>query len=115
MRRQYSREICERLSGLHLRWGCIPFDQMPYATSLIKHNPRIYDLFECINSGNREHEFLARTIQNNTEQGGVLFTPLSELERFDDINGLIRKYNSLVYARKHAERYLCIYKDHLYI
>lgn len=73
------------------------------------------DLFECINSGNREHEFLARTIQNNTEQGGVLFTPLSELERFDDINGLIRKYNSLVYARKHAERYLCIYKDHLYM
>ena len=88
---------------------------MPYATSLIKHNPRIYDLFECINSGNREHEFLARTIQNNTEQGGVLFTPLSELERFDDINGLIKKYNSLVYARKHAERYLRIYKDHLYM
>ena len=45
----------------------------------------------------------------------VLFTPLSELERFDDINGLIKKYNSLVYARKHAERYLRIYKDHLYM
>ena len=75
MRRQYSRESCERLSDLYLRWGCIPFDQMPYATSLIKHNPRIYDLFECINSSNRDHEFLARTIQNNTEQGGILFTP----------------------------------------
>ena len=115
MRHQYSRESCERLSNLHLCWGCIPFDQMPYATSLIKHNPRIYDLFECINSSNREYEFLARTIQNNTEQGGVLFTPLSELERFEDINDLIRKYNSLVYAKKHAERYLKIYKDHLYM
>ena len=37
------------------------------------------------------------------------------MERFDDINGLIKKYNSLVYARKHAERYLRIYKDHLYM
>lgn len=115
MRRQYSRESCEMLSNLHLRWGCIPFDKMPYATSLIKHNPRIYDLFECINPSNREHEFLARAIQNNTEQNGVLFTPLTDLERFEDINSLIKKFNSLVYARKHAERYLQIYKDHLYI
>lgn len=90
MRRQYSRESCEMLSNLHLRWGCIPFDKMPYATSLIKHNPRIYDLFECINPSNREHEFLARAIQNNTEQNGVLFTPLTDLERFEDINSLIK-------------------------
>lgn len=90
MRRQYSRESCEMLSNLHFRWGCIPFDKMPYATSLIKHNPRIYDLFECINPSNREHEFLARAIQNNTEQNGVLFTPLTDLERFEDINSLIK-------------------------
>ena len=30
-------------------------------------------------------------------------------------HSLIKKINSLVYARKHAERYLQIYKDHLYI
>lgn len=99
MRRQYSRESCEMLSNLHLRWGCIPFDKMPYATSLIKHNPRIYDLFECINPSNREHEFLARAIQNNTEQNGALFTPLTDLEQFEDINALIKKFNSLVYAK----------------
>lgn len=115
MRQQCSRESCERLSGLYLKWGCIPFDKMPYATSLVKHNPRIYDLFECISSSNREHEFLARAIQNNTERNGVLFTPINELERFDDIDSLIRKYNSFVYAPKHSERYLRIYKDHLYM
>lgn len=115
MRHQSNRESCDRLSGLYLQWGCIPFDTMPYATSLIKHNPRIYDLFECISSANRDHEFLARTIQNNTEQKGILFTPLNELDRFDDIDGLIRKYNSFVYAPKHSERYLRIYKDHLYM
>lgn len=114
MRRQYSGNPCEMLSNLYLQWGCIPFDQMPYATSLIKHNPRVYDLFECINSNNREHEFLARTIQNNTEQRGVLFTRSEDLQKFDNIDNLIRKYNSLVYY-KHKERYIYTYKNHLYI
>lgn len=114
MRRQYSGNPCEMLSNLYLKWGCIPFDQMPYATSLIKHNPRVYDLFECINSNNREHEFLARTIQNNTEQRGVLFTRSEDLQKFDNIDNLIRKYNSLVYY-KHKERYIYTYKNHLYM
>lgn len=114
MRRQYSGNPCEMLSNLYLQWGCIPFDQMPYATSLIKHNPRVYDLFECINSNNREHEFLARTIQNNTEQRGVLFTRSEDLQKFDNIDNLIRKYNSLVYY-KHKERYIYTYKNHLYM
>lgn len=114
MKWQYNSESCDRLSGLYLKWGCIPFDQMPYATSLVKHNPRIYDLFECISSSGREHEFLARVISNNTEQRGLLFTPASELERFENIETLQRKYNSNIYY-KHADRYLRVYKGHWYI
>lgn len=114
MKRQYYWVECEALSNLCLKWGCIPFDQMPFATSLLKHNPRIYDLLECIDSEGREHEFLARIIKNNTEQQGVLFTPLSDLSKFDDIEGLRRKYNSKVYY-KHTERYMKIYKDYIYI
>lgn len=115
MRAQNSREACARLSGLYLDWGCIPFDEMPYATSLKKHNLRIFDLYECIDSSEREHEFLARLIQHNTEQNEILFTPIGELDRFNNINDLIRKYNSLVYAPKHSDRYIKIYKDHLYM
>jgi len=114
MKLQYHREACERLSNLHLAWGCIPFDRMPFATSLIKHNPRIYDLFECISSTDRDHEFLARIVKNNTEQRGVLFTPINELSRFEDIERLRIKYNSLIYY-KHTERHMKIYKEHLYI
>ena len=44
-----------RLSDLFLKWGCMPFDQMPFTTSLLNHNPRIYDLFECVEYDNREH------------------------------------------------------------
>lgn len=114
MKWQYSSESCDRLSGLYLKWGCIPFDQMPYATSLVKHNPRIYDLFECIGSSGREHEFLARVISNNTEQKGILFTPTSELDRFENIEVLQQKYNFNIYY-KHTDRYLRVYKDHWYI
>lgn len=114
MKSQYSNESCDGLSGLCLKWGCMPFDKMPYATSLVKHNPRIYDLFDCINPSGREHEFLARAIINNTEQKGVLFTPTAELERFENLDELRKKFNSNVYY-KHTERYLRVFKDHWYI
>lgn len=100
-----------KLSNLLLKWGCIPFDQMPFTTSLISHNPRIYDLFECISYENREHEFLARLIQNNTEIKGELFTPLNEVEKFDNLNALIKKYNGLIYRPTQSNRLIESYKD----
>lgn len=38
---QTSIEPCNKLSGLYLKYGCIPFKEMPYCTSLIQHNPKI--------------------------------------------------------------------------
>lgn len=114
MKRQYKNEGCSGLSELNLKWGCKPFDQMPFATSLIKHNPRIYDLLDCIDTSGREHEFLARKIKNNTEQRDILFTPKSDLSGFTDVEALTAKYNSLLYS-KHTDRKILLYKDHLYI
>lgn len=111
---QYWSEQCGGLSNLYLNYGCIPFDQMPYYTSLRQYNPRIYDLFESIPVAGHEHELFARYIKNNTEIEGHLFTPKAEIEGFDDINGLIRKYNSSLYY-KHTGRRIEEYKDHLYI
>ncbi len=105
---------CGGLSDLYLSYGCIPFDQMPYCTSLRQHNPRIYDLFESISVDEREHELFARFIKNNTEIEGQLFTPKKDIEGFDDIDGLIRKYNSSLYY-KHTDRRLEVYKEHIYI
>ncbi|WP_276892619.1 hypothetical protein [Eisenbergiella massiliensis] len=73
---QIWNEQCGGLSNLYLNYGCIPFDQMPYCTSLRQHNPRIYDLFESIPVGGHEHELFARYIKNNTEIEGQLFTLL---------------------------------------
>ena len=111
---QYWSEQCGGLSNLYLNYGCIPFDRMPYCTSLRQHNPRIYDLFESIPVYGHEHELFARYIKNNTEIEGHLFTPRAEIDGFDDIDGLIRKYNSSLYY-KHTGRRIEEYKDHLYI
>lgn len=60
LKNQLYYKSCNELSNLRLKYGCKPFDEMPYAASLINHNPRIWDLLECIDPCEREHEFLAR-------------------------------------------------------
>lgn len=111
---QHRGEQCGELSNLYLNYGCIPFDRMPYCTSLRQHNPKIYDLFDSIPVSGHEHELFARYIKNNTEIEGHLFTPKAEIEGFENIDGLIRKYNSSLYY-KHTGRSIEEYKDHLYI
>lgn len=111
---QQSSEQCQLLSGLFLNYGCIPFDQMPFATSLLVHNPKIRDLMNCISDENRKHEFLARIIKNNSEHSGVLFTPLNDLKSFSNIDYLIQSYNSRLYY-KQKKRSLKKYGDYIYV
>ena len=105
---------CELLSNLYLDFGCIPFDKMPFCSSLMSHNPKIYDLFDCIPSDEREHELLARHIKNNTEIKGQLFTLRKEILGFSDIDTLVRIYNKKLYY-KHTHRKLVLYNDYVYI
>ena len=104
------------LSGLCLAYGCIPFDKMPFNTSLLRHNPRLGDLFDCIPSHERKHEILARLIRNNTEQLGQLYTRIADLDGFEDIDALIATYNNKLYHNeRHQGRRIEQRKSHLYI
>jgi len=106
---------CSRLSELNLNYGCIPFDRMPFCTSLRNHNPRIYDLLDCLSEKGREHELFARHIQNNTEIEGNLFTPKKDIVGFDKIDELINTYNCKLYLPKHEHRKLMDFHDFVYI
>lgn len=108
---QIHNEPNYKLPNLLLKLQCIPFEQMPFTTSLVGHNPKIYDLLECIDYENREHEFLARIIQNNTEMKGKLFTPIKEIESFDNFNTLIKKHNKLIYKKTQSNRLIEFNKD----
>ncbi len=114
LKSQYHRDGCDRLSGMKLPYSCIPFDTMPFCTSLTAHNPRYWDLVESLDATGRNHELLARCVKNNVERHGVLYTPVGDLEEFGDVNGLIAIYNSKLY-RTHTERRLDHDKGHVFI
>ncbi|MVF12349.1 AAA family ATPase [Ketobacter sp. MCCC 1A13808] len=116
LKSQFYREGCGLLSNLNLHYGCIPFDQMPLCTSLPGHNPRFWDLTDCIDMSDRRHELLARRVRTNVESRGVLYSPITEFVDFgDDLKDLIGRYNDLIY-RKHREiRKLVLDKRHVFI
>lgn len=106
----------DRLSGLRLAYGCIPFENMPFCTSLLHHNPRLGDLFDCIDATNRMHEVLARYVLINTESKGQLYTPRVELERFGDTDALVRVFNQNLYHNaRHQARRIEERSGHFYI
>jgi energy-coupling factor transporter ATP-binding protein EcfA2 len=110
----YNQTGCNRLSGMKLPYSCIPFDTMPFCTSLPGHNPRYWDLVESLDTAGRKHELLVRCVKNNVERHGILYTPVVDLEEFGDINCLIATYNNKLYS-KHTERQLLHDKGHVFI
>ena len=72
----------------------------------------------------REHEILAWIVKNNTEQKGVLFTPLQKCEEngkhelgdFKDVDLLVEKYNKRLYTNeKQQSRKLVVKNNYIYI
>lgn len=114
---------CHRLSGLYLNYGCIPFDEMPFCSGLKDHVPSLSDLFECLDANGREHEILAWIVKNNTEQQGMLFTPLEKgedkkfkLGEFDDVGALVEIHNTRLYhSVVQQQRKMVIMYDHIFI
>lgn len=111
---QYYQDGCYRLSHMKLAFGCIPFDTMPFCTSPIGHRPRYWNLIESIDVSGREHELLARRVKNNVDRNGMLYTPISDLEEFEDVNSLISTFNSKLY-HTHTARRLVQDKGHVFI
>jgi len=111
---QYASEPCRWLSNLYLQMGCTPFETMPFCTSPRGHNPRLSDLLEALDAGNRRHELLARRLHINVEQHGMLYTPEESLESFGDPSALIAIFNGKLY-HKHVHRKLVQDKRHVFI
>ncbi|MEM7791892.1 MAG: ATP-dependent RecD-like DNA helicase [Verrucomicrobiota bacterium] len=103
-----------KLSGLYLKNGCIPFDDMPFNTSLFFHNPKVSDVFYCIQPDRRKHELLARKIQNNAEMRGHIYTPSDELTSYGDIDSLVTAFNGKVW-HGHPGRKIQKFHNYFYI
>lgn len=118
IRKQCSNESCNMLSDLFLSWGTIPFEKIPFNTSLINHNPSFYDVINAIDVSNRQDEILAHTIKNNTEQKDTIYTKIKEIEPIlgnGDISALVKTYNEKLYHKHRPNRELVIHKDNVFI
>lgn len=116
LRDQYCSDENPLLSNLHLEWGCIPFDTMPFASSLIQHNPDSAELFGSISAERREHELLARYIHSNMSSNARLYTPIKELEEHvTNVDSLVAQFNSNIYKKKHAGRLIEKFGSNLYV
>ena len=105
----------EKLSGLKLAYGCIPFDRMPFASSLIGHNPRLPTLLKCIDGDGRDCEFFARRIRNEAECEGRLYVPKTDLSAFGTSpEVLAEQFNNVLYY-KHVKRRIEYDKGNFFI
>ena len=104
-------------AGLYLSSKCMPFDQHPFSFYPAKHLSNIFDLFECIEVSEQRAELLARFIEKNTSENGILFTPVDDLNLFGDfsvIKTYVSRYNTGIYSGFRPNSELNIYKNYVY-
>lgn len=112
---QYGGEENKGLADLYFKWGCKPFDDMPFASSLVRHTPESAELFGCISVDGREHELLGRYIQNNTKINRKLYIAIDDAAFYGDVEVLINRYNANVYSGHPGRKIYKFGKDKLYI
>lgn len=115
LKAQYAQSPNPFLSNLNLAYGCIPFDKMPFCSMPLKHTPRFSDLINSLDPAERTHELLARRIRHNVEERGILYTPLTELDDFDNIDDLITTHNNALYSKHRPDRNLVRDRGHVFI
>ena len=103
------------LSNMYLKNKCIPFDDMPFCSSLSDHNPQISNLLKCFSASEREDELLARSVKNNSEQHGHLYMPIEELADFKNLNDLIKSFNAKLHRLHKPAREIRSNGKYLYI
>jgi len=125
IKEQLANNQCSLLSGLNLKYGCIPFDKMPYCTSPCGHNALFWDLIESISFKGREHELIARKVGGNTENNGIIYTPISDLIgdpndpdypiKLKYLKSAITSYDKKLYYKHRENRKMVLENNHIFI
>lgn len=99
IRNQMSNEQNQYLSDLFISKKSGMFDAMPYAMSLHNHNPNFRDLVNAIDINGKDDELLYSFIKNNTESYDELYTPIEDIQYFNDIPNLVETFNQKMKSR----------------
>lgn len=95
IKNQEQRDINASVSNLRIRNGVIVFDETPYSSALIQHNPKLSIVLDCIDLPNREDELLKREIINNSNDRGILYYNFDSITK-EEADSLIEKYNKRI-------------------
>ncbi len=104
----------ELLGGLFLQYGCVPFDQQPYCTSLIGHEIAAGDLYRCIDPEPYQDNILARSVSERAIANKSLYLKDSDFSSFESIDELVGLFNRNLYY-KHRSRSLVHDSAHLFV
>ncbi|WP_454957002.1 ATP-dependent DNA helicase [Gemella sanguinis] len=116
IKNQYERSRNKRLSNLYLKNGVIPFDNIPFTFSPIKHNPTFNLLIQCFEIDEHKSEMLARYVKNNIEYKGNLFTSIKDIDIPDEeINKLVDEYNRKLWDGHRPGNELKVDKGQIFI
>ena len=114
IRSQLNGDKNYKLSDLYLSYGSIPFDEMPYASSLQNHKVDINELLQCIDNNGRDDELLSRRLHYNSDSLGNIYNKIDEIDLpLNVMDELIASFNSKLYLPLHEGRK--IIKDDKYI
>ena len=103
------------LSNLFIKNKAIPFDKMPFAMSLHKHVASMENLIMSIGAEGREHELIGRQVSNNSNNNGILYTPLEEIQCDGKIEVLVDRYNDLLWSGHKPASCLTLKNGYIYI
>ncbi|MDR1640812.1 MAG: ATP-dependent RecD-like DNA helicase [Clostridiales bacterium] len=108
--------VNEKLSNLCLSYSCLPFEKMPFSSSLVGHNPTLSDLLDCLDTTGRKHELLSRFLISCTARNGSMYASKEELKSFKNPSDLAEVFNNnLYYSPKHQARRIEERRDCFYI
>lgn len=105
------------INYLYLKNECLPFDTMPFASSLKGHNPSIYDISQCISDEGRLHELLAHQVRVNADSYGRMYIEKKEFFNIEptEVDELVKRFNSnLSNSKKQQARRLAILGENVF-
>lgn len=102
------------LSGMYLKNGIIPFEKMPFAMNPIKHVPSFTNVLYSIGIEEREHELLGRFINENSNNNGILYTDVKDLD-FTDVESLAEIYNNNLFSGHKYSSSIVIERGYAYV
>lgn len=114
IRYQLNEEKEQKVDELCLKAGVLPFDGMPFSASLLRHNPKFYDLVKVFNLNDYQYELIKRILDKNSIEDGTIYCSRDIFFNFDNLEENIKKFNKLVPSFQ-SERQILEYKNNFYI